>query len=263
MKSSRNVIQQRQMLLVQYLQQNAATSVAELSSKLNVSPATIRRDLNVLEQHQQIHRYFGGARPREARGMDDEPTYMATIAQHLDCKEAIARCAAQMLEDGDTVFINSSATAQLIYPYITKNVLVITNNGRSLRMNRPSNVSLILTGGEVYGNKQSLTGQLAVEMLSRVAATKCILGVSGISVEGGITSRVIQETPINRTMLQRCTGDKIIVADHTKIGIEHNFFFSDITGITHLITDTLADSEKLESLRRTGIVICITEPISE
>lgn len=263
MRSSRNAIQQRQMDLLQHLQRNGSATVTDLSEILSVSPATIRRDLESLRQHKQVSRYFGGAKTAANIREDDEPSYMATITQHLDLKRAIARRAAQMLEDGDTVFINSSATALLIYPYITKNVLIITNNGRSLSVNRPANVNLILTGGEVYGDKQSLTGYLAVEMLSRVAATKCILGVSGISVEGGITSRVIQETTINRTMLNRCTGSKIIVADHTKIGIEHNFFFSSITDITHLITDNQASDEKLAPIRRMGINVTVTEPFAE
>ena len=105
-------------------------------------------------------------------------------------KETKQRQAIEMLENGDTVFINSSSTALLIYPYIQdRSVLVVTNNGRSLLSQRAAGVELVLTGGEVYGDKQSLVGQFALDALSRITATKCILGVSGISVRSGMTTK--------------------------------------------------------------------------
>ena len=101
------------------------------------------------------------------------------------------------------------------------------------------------------------------DALSRITATKCILGVSGISVQGGITSRVIQETAINQMMLRRCRGPKIVVADSTKIGIEHNFFSGTLNDITHLITDTDANSLQLDQLRRAGIEVDVVPPLTE
>lgn len=260
MKNSQSVIQQRHMQLLQYLQLHGTCTVNDLANHLHMSPITIRRDLDELESKQLLIRRFGRAEAILPSTKEDEPIYMASIEQNINCKRAIARAAADRLQDGDTVFINSSATALLIYPFIRREVMVITNNGRSLQVDRPANVSLMLTGGEVTGNKKSLTGQIAVDMLSHITASKCILGVSGISVEGGITSRVMQETIINRTMLQRCTGEKIVVADHTKVGVEHNFFSSKIQNITHLITDSMADPAKLNFLREAGVTVQLVNP---
>ena len=262
MKNSLDAIRQRQMKLLDYLQKKQNCTVYELADYLQVSQVTVRRDLEELEKKKMLNRYFGGAEAMPLFVKEDEHAYMASTQANLDLRRAIARAAAARLEDGDTVFINSSSTALLIYPFITKDVTIITNNGRSLQAERPRNVSLLLTGGEVNGNKQSLTGQAAVDMLSRITASKCILGVSGISLEGGITSRVMQETIINRTMLKRCSGEKIVVADHTKIGLEHNFFSAELKEITHLITDTQADPEKIEELRQAGITVILAEPDS-
>lgn len=259
MKNSAHAIARRQMALLKHLQSTGSCTVPEFARLLQVSEVTVRRDLEELENKQLLVRYFGGARAIEPIVKEDEPAYMASISQHMGCKKAIARAAAAMLEDDDSVFINSSSTALLIYPYITKEVMIITNNGRSLLTERPAGVSLLLTGGEVTGRKNSLTGQVAVDMLSRFTATKCILGVSGISVSGGITSRVMEETMINRTMLQRCSGKKIVIADHTKIGLEHNFFSGDLSDITHLITDTQADPEKIAALRDAGIQVTLVQ----
>ena len=261
MKNSAAAIQQRQIRLLRHLQEAGACSVAELAELLRVSQVTVRRDLEEMEEKKLLVRHFGGAQALAPSRYEDERAYMASIPENEGCKRAIARAAAELLRDGDTVFINSSATALMIYPYITRDVMVITNNGRSLQVERPASVALMLTGGEVNGNKKSLTGPAAVAMLSRVTASKCILGVSGISVGGGLTSRVLQETAINRAMLERCSGEKIIIADHTKIGTEHNFFFGDLREITRLITDTQADPARLDELRQAGIAVQTVEPM--
>ena len=261
MKNNRSAIQKRQTQLLHYLGEEKNADVAILSELLKVSPITVRRDLDELASRGLVERYFGGARLVSSAQVDDESAYMETTIQHLSQKQAIARCAAEMLEDGDTVFINSSSTALLIYPYIRdKHVLIVTNNGRSLIAPRAPSVELVLTGGEVTGNKQSLVGQLTLETLSRITSTKCIIGVSGISVEGGITTRVLQETSINQAMLRRCNGPKIVVTDSSKIGTQHNFFSGTIHDITHLITDTGADPRAVDAIRSAGVNVTLVEP---
>ena len=262
MKNNRGAIQKRQMQLLHYLKENGSGDVAQMSELLGVSPITIRRDLDELASRSLVTRYFGGARYLQVEEDEDEPAYLETTTRHLEQKRAIAQRAAQLLEDGDIVFINSSSTALLIYPYIqAKSIMIVTNNGRSLLAQRASGVELVLTGGEVYGNKQSLVGQFALDTLARITATKCILGVSGISVKGGITSRIIQETAINQMMLNRCSS-KIVVADSTKIGVEHNFFSGKIGDINRLITDTGAGADILEDIRSAGIIVDTVAPLS-
>ncbi len=264
MKNNRGAIQKRQMRLLEHLQQTGSADVTVLAQLLGVSSITVRRDLDELESRGVVTRYFGGARLTPTAEKDDEPAYWETTTQRMAQKRAIAKRAAELLEDGDTVFINSSATALLIYPYIQdKSVVIVTNNGRSLLAQRNRGVELVLTGGEVYGGKQSLVGQFALDALARITATKCILGVSGISVQGGITSRVIQETAINQMMLRRCRGPKIVVADSSKIGIEHNFFSGDLKDVTDLITDNGAAETQLEQLRQAGLRVEVVEPETE
>ena len=108
MKNSAHAIAERQMALLKHLQHMGSCTVAELSNLLQVSEITIRRDLEDLEKKQLLVRYFGGARAITPSIKEDEPAYMASITQHMGCKKAIARAAAAMLEDEDSVFINSS-----------------------------------------------------------------------------------------------------------------------------------------------------------
>ena len=259
MRNSRTSIQKRQAVLLKELQALGSCDVNQLAKQLNVSPITIRRDLAELQERGYIERFFGGARVK-VDTTEDEEIYMESTTQFLPEKQAIAKKAAELIEDGDIIFINSSSTALFIYPYIkNKSVCIITNNAKSLSMQRSPEVELILTGGEVNGNKQALIGQVALDTINHITASKCIFGVSGISSRGGITSRVIQETSINHAMLSRCTGAKIIVADHTKIGMEHNFFSGEASEVTHLITGSRAPAAELEKLRRLNIEIILAE----
>lgn len=257
MKNSQAAINLRQEKLLSYLLEHHSADNDHLAQLLGVTTITIRRDLKCLEDRGLVKRYFGGAEcimPME----EGKPLLVGADTYIPKSRISIARYAAQMIQNKDTVFMNSSSTALLMLEYLNdKSILVVTNNGRSLYTKRQPGTELILTGGEVYGQKQSLIGEFSLNALSKITATKCILGVSGISVSGGITSRVLQETAINQMMLNRCSGDKIIVADGSKIGVEHNFFSGNISDITHLITDETAPAEHLQKLESRGVKIII------
>jgi len=92
-----------------------------------------------------------------------------------------------------------------------------------------------------------------------VVAGKCFLGVSGISADGGITSSFVQEVAVNRSMLEQCSGPKIVVADRTKIGQRQSFFDYDLEKITHLITDSGADPRELEKIRAKGVEVIVVD----
>lgn len=257
MKNCKINIQERQQNILDYLRINMVADVNQLAERFQVTPTTIRRDLNILTELNYVERYFGGVRYHAAAESEEvRPTEIADEKESI--RRAIASAAAELVEDGETIFMNSSVTASLVLEYLgDKMVTVITNNGRALYMNKTPRTQLILTGGEVYGKKQSLVGEFANDALAKTTATKCILGVSGISVEGGITSRVLQETTINQVMLKRCIGQKIVVAEGSKIGINHSFYSGKIKDITHLITDSTASPTYLQELRDRGIHVIV------
>lgn len=255
MKFSKSVIQKRQNQILQLLEERQSAHVADLAKWLSVSEITIRRDLDFLVKKKLVERYHGGVRQVDSEGVPDDAVNSVDDSENA-IKDAIAARAAERIEDGDVVFINSSATAMRLLKFLRdRKVVVITNNARAANVPRDPQVELILTGGEVYGNKRSLIGEFALNTLMKVRATKCVIGVSGISVKGGITTSVLQETAINQTMLRRCSGEKIIVTDSSKVGIEKNFLSGSIADITHLITDTGADPAELDHMRAAGLEI--------
>lgn len=144
-------------------------------------------------------------------------------SHQIRANKAIAREAAKHVQDGDCIFISASSTALSIIENITaQDVTIITNNGKALLLEEQSNVSLILTGGEIRPSKASMTGEFAIDCIKRITATKCFIGLTGLSPERGLASATAPEPAVNAIMLKHsCTH--IIVADSTKIGKTSSF----------------------------------------
>ena len=256
MKNSKELIQQRQGRILQLLQQKQLASVTELAQHFHVTPATIRRDLEALEEQGSIKRFFGGV--EYILPQNEYVQYQTAKKDPTTAKIAIAKKAASMISNGDTVFINGSSTVLYILEYMENvQASVITNNAHSIDCTVPESVDLILTCGEVYGNRQSLVGEFALDTIRKVIANKCFLGVNGISATGGVTSSFVQEVAVNRSMIAQCSGQKIVVADGSKVGVRQNFFDYGLEQITHLITDSSADPRELDQIRAKGVEVIV------
>ena len=255
MKNSKATIQKRRDGILKLLYKNGKMQVESLSAHFGVTTATIRRDLVSLEGSGLIRRGFGTAEYVLSEHMREiEPTHLEDEKELT--RRRIAKKAADLIDDGDVIFMNSSGTASLILEYLgSKHVTVLTNNARVIQ--RPHNpaVNIILVGGELYGKKQSLIGQFALDAISRVVATKCVLGVSGISAAGGLTSVILPETQINLLMIQQCRGPVIVVADGSKIGLTQSAYSGNLKDVTYLVTDDSADPVGLQGILQANVTI--------
>lgn len=258
MKNSKELIQQRQARILQFLRQKQLASVVDLAKHFHVTPATIRRDLETLEEQGSVKRFFGGVEYILAQG--EYVQYQTSRTDFTPAKMAIAAKAAEMISSGDTIFLNSSSTALYILDYVDNiQASIITNNARAIECDIPEAVDLILTGGEVIANRQSMVGEFALDTTRKVMANKCFLGVHGISA-AGVTSSFLQEVAVNRSMLAQCTGPKVVVADSSKIGVMQNFFDYSLDMITHLITDSGANRRELDLIRAKGVEVIVVDP---
>lgn len=230
------------------LQRNPRLRVDELAKRLGVSVVTVRRDLQFLEEKKQITRFYGGARvSKEASGyMDDTAIY----------RDLIARYAATLVEDGDTIFINTSRNALNIIKYIeSRHVTVITNNGKAISQEKADGVDIILTGGEVRHPKEALVGDFATRNLQNIFAKKAFLGCAGISAKAGMSTEIANEVNVNQLMIEHATQEVYLLADHTKIGHNSSFTSCGIEMVKQLITDELAPAEELEQMRAQGVKV--------
>lgn len=251
MKRHKKLVDERRNQVLYELSLTPNVKVEELAERLNVSPLTIRRDLQYWEDKNRITRHYGGATLVETFQQSCNLTDVKELR-----KNAIAKKAAEFVEDGDTIFINTSSTALLILKYIkNKRVNVITNNANAVFVQKDSLINVLLTGGELREPKESMVGEFAYNNLSRVSANKAFIGCSGISAQVGMTTAVLAEVAINEVMLRQCTGPRFVLAEGSKIGHNHSFVSSAINKIDYVVTDTSAPEEAVNQLKDKGVKI--------
>ena len=248
----------RQKRIQRLLQERGVVKVTDLSSMLGVSEITIRRDLDVLERNGDLERTHGGAVYNQR--MRIEPRYAQKDAIHREEKEAIGRAAAKLVEAGDTLLINSgSTTKQVIRSLKMSKARIITSNLGAVIEAQESEMELILIGGLLRSQSNSLVGSLATLSLQQVYGSKAFIGVDGLSVKYGLTTPILEEAEIAREMIRRTPGPVIVVADHSKLSVVSNFMTAPIDQVDMLVTDQGLSNELREELEKIGIKVIIAD----
>lgn len=219
-----------------------------LRELLGTSDATVRRDLEWLESRQILERTHGGA--ILSRRMQLEPAYHSSASTHPLEKEAIGAAAAALIEEGDSVFVNSGTTATQVIRHVrsSANITVVTNNVIAALETAGAAFKLILVGGAFRSSANSVAGHFATQTLRQVSASKAFIGVDGISLKYGCTTPIGAEAEIARLMIERTQGAVVVVADHGKWGVVSNFEIAPIERVDVLITDEGLDAGAREEL---------------
>jgi len=250
---------QRRVRIRGLLETNRIVTGSELSELLCVSEATIRRDLEDMENEGILERTHGGA--ILSQRMKDEPDYSVKVLAHPEEKSSIGALAASLIEEGDIIFANSGTTCAQIIRHIPKglNVTVITSNlGAALEV-RERGIELILLGGTVYPRSNSVGGRFAIETLRQVYANKTFAGVDGISPKHGFTVLSGSEAEIIRMMIERTRGSVVVVADHSKWGVVSDFEVARLDQIHTLVTDAGFDPRASAELAARNVRVLIAD----
>jgi DeoR family fructose operon transcriptional repressor len=244
---------QRRERIQEYLALHKIVRTVDLCELLDASEATVRRDLEWLEQDGILERTHGGA--ILSQRMITEPEYRQRAIHHPEEKRRIGALAASLIDGGDIVFINSGTTTTQVIQQIRDDaeITVFTNNVNAvLEMGEPGFLHY-LVGGEYQPRSKSIAGRFAIENLKQVYANKAILGVDGISLKHGCTVPTNAEAEVVQQMIERTTGQIIVVADHSKWGVVSNFQIAAIDEIDILITDDALGKSAFESLSKHSI----------
>jgi DeoR/GlpR family transcriptional regulator of sugar metabolism len=228
---------QRRERIHEYLVRHKIATISVLSELLEVSEATIRRDLELLEDEGFLERTHGGAVLRLSTPV--EPEYLLRAQRFTEEKQLIGARAAAMIEDGDIIFINSGTTTTQIIRNIRSNaeIIVITNNLSAALEVGIVSYQLMLLGGNFQKKSNSVAGRFTIDNISTAYATKSFIGVDGINLKYGWTVPSNLEAEVIRLMIARTLGPVIAVSDHSKWGNVANFEIARIDQIHRLITD--------------------------
>jgi len=240
------------------VKEKGMVSVADLSKKFGVTTMTIRRDLQYLEQDGLIERIHGGAVVTKS-GVR-EPLFTQKRLLHRAEKEVIAIAAAALVDDYDTIFLNSGTTTlRMLRRIVANHVKIVTNNAYFPVDDMPDNYEIISTGGTFRKESYTLIGDTALHTLSQVFASKAFIGVDGFDWENGMTTPVQSEAHVNRTMIAHTRGKVIVVADSSKIGAVSNFFVAPVVAAHMLITDSRITDMDRKRFEEAGIEVIVCE----
>lgn len=228
---------QRRERIQDYLAVHQIVRTADLMDLLETSEATVRRDLEWLEQKGILERTHGGAILNQRVIFEQE--YQQRAQHFPEEKKRIGELAASLIEDGDIVFINSGTTATQVLQHIRRDlrITVFTNNVNAAMELGDPGFHYYLTGGEFQSRSNSLAGRFALDNLSLVFANKVILGVDGISLKHGCTVPTNPEAEVVRKMIEQTKGQIIVVADHSKWGAVSNFPIATVDEVDKFVTD--------------------------
>ena len=252
----------RRSAILQILKKNSNVSVTELSKHFGVSEVTIRKDLNLLKDRNLLVRTRGGAITNDTGTNEDEMSIRFKKLAHYREKQAIGRAAADLIEDGDIVIIDSGTTALQVACNLHKfkNLTVLTNAlNVAQEVLSYKRFNVILLGGNIRSSSESVVGALAESNLKMFYCDKLFLGVDSFSVENGISTPSVEEANINQIMISR-SRKVITVFDSSKVNKRSLAFITDLSKIDAVVTDDGLDKSIRSQLKAMDLEVITEKP---
>jgi DeoR/GlpR family transcriptional regulator of sugar metabolism len=249
---------ERRFRLLNILREQPGIRVPDLARLLSVSEGTIRNDLNALADSGQLMRVWGGGVP-VAEKSGRSPAYTARTRMNQSAKQAIARQAARLVSDGDSVLLDASTTVFQLAGFLQErhNLTVVTNGievGRELAHN-PSNTVMLL-GGILRPDGTAITTPSSEHFLKDLHIKIAFVSSSGFSLEAGLTEVDFHETQFKRAMIASA-GQLVALIDSSKFGRVDLTPCARIEQVCHIFTDDQLSVDWIEKLNVAGIAFTI------
>ena len=264
--------EQRRTRVAQLVRTRGAMRVTEISDELEVSPMTIRRDLELLDRDGVLHRVHGGATvasPPEAleehRADDhsEEPAFQEKRRLEGAAKRAIARQGLRHIRAGMTIALSAGTTTFALARELAgfADITVVTNSTDAANVlfdTLPASSLVVLTGG-VRTPSHALVGPIAEASLKELQVDIVFHGFHGMDPQSGFTCPNLAEVSTAQAMI--ASGDRLIVlADHSKFGVRALAKVTDLSSASTLITDSRITAAQLDDLRRRIASVEVVDP---
>ncbi len=247
--------EERQTRIEAYLQKAEFASLDELTSLVDASASSVRRDLSILESRGTVKRTHGGARLLAPK--TDEFTFTARDAHQLAEKEAIGKACAALIRPNQSVIVDAGTTAYHAARHLEpKTPQIITNSLPVANLyNAATTVEVLVSGGVIYPRLGVLVGPHAVEAFSKVHVDVAIMSAGGITMEGIMNSHGLL-VDIQRAMI-RAAQKVIFCLDHTKFGRQSVSVLCDLAPVDTIVTDPGVPDDLRSQLQESGIEIVV------
>jgi len=241
----------REKEIVRLLAEESEIPVSKLSEQLSVSAVTIRSDLNNLAKKGVVVRTRGGA------ASAFHPNVVVRQNLRVEEKNRIAQAAADLVNDGDTIMIEAGTTTALIAKHLLgkRFVNIVTNSSLILPFARLNpGIHLTVVGGEFRPATESFVGPIALLELERFHVRLAFIGTDGFSMEGGLTTNLVEGAEIVRRMAER-SERTVLIADSSKFGKIGFVHVLPVRRVKTLVTDDELPESARAELVETGVEV--------
>jgi DeoR family glycerol-3-phosphate regulon repressor len=224
--------------ILELARRTGSVSVEALASALEVTPQTIRRDLNQLARQAMLSRVHGGAVVTSGVDNLDREARRQVAAE---AKAAIGTAAAALVPDGASLFINIGTTTEAIARALVqhRHLLVVTNNLNVADiLGGVPTVEVVVVGGRVRASDRAVVGALAMDFLRGFKLDYALIGASAIDEEGTLLDFDMDEVRVSQTIIEQART-VILATDQTKFGRPAPVRIAEIGIVDHLVTDRL------------------------
>ena len=235
-------IAERRKRISDYLTIEKNITVTKLAKLLEVTPETIRKDLDFLEKMGVLNRVHGAAVLKE---IDGEVPFEIRNMEAKDIKKKIAQESIQFIKDDSVLYIDSSSTALALGKLLKlkKNLTIFTNSFDLIPVLANSKHHIFLVGGEYYEPGKRIIGPYAIEMIKDIHFDLCICGMDGsIEVIGPATKASNEHVLISKVVKQ--SKKKMLIADASKFDKRANFKYADYSEFDIFVTSVLPSDIK-------------------
>lgn len=240
-----------------YIMQQKQVSLENLADKFQLSINTVRRDVIELENRGCIQRVRGGA---VAKGPVRSPEEIGSRQQqNSDAKRLIGKLAAELVQSGQTIFIDAGSTTRNIVPYLIEkhNITIITNSVNVLvEATKLTAATLIVLGGEYSATSDSFHSYTSIEDMTNFNFDISFLGTTGISIDGGLTTATFMEAKFKTTAMKRAKKS-VVVADQSKYGLRSTSKFAELSDASVLVADSPLPREMHLYCQEQGISVIV------
>lgn len=247
----------RRMKILEWLQEEGTARVRILAEAFGVSEVTVRQDLEKLEIEGHIVREHGGA---FLKSVTQQVQAMALHHMiHMDAKRRIGRTAAAMVEDGETVILDSGSTVTEIATHLPdrEGLTIITNAlNIALLLGGLQTFEVHMPGGHFKAPTLSLSGERSADYFHGLFAQKLFLATAAVSIEAGLTFPSLSDIAVKRAMISSAS-EVILVADSSKIGRRSFSSLGGIELVHALVTDEGIRDEDRAAFEDAGVKVVI------
>lgn len=251
---------QRREQLLRHLRRDGVLSVQQITQIFGVSHMTVRRDIAELERQGLVFSVPGGA--RIASHVSSEPSFQDKSLTEQPEKRAMAACAAELVQDGMTVYLDAGTTLLAMVPALQRltSLTVVTNDFTTVdHLMAAPHLDILHIGGQVDVANRSSVGRLAAATLRQLALDLAFISTSSWDLLRGVTTPSEPKVEVKQAAME-CADRSVLVAGSSKFGTFGKYRVAQLSAFDSVITDTALAEAAAEGVRASGAELRLTKP---